>query len=57
MRAGGWKWSFNHDTSLMGNGRQNHKFSSQKKSRRYDCAGADAMEIHVGGNQGGMRNN
>ena len=28
MRAGGWKWSFSH--KLMGNGRQNHKFSSPK---------------------------
>ena len=38
-------------TSLMGNGRQNHKFSNPKSRGGIVLV---LMEIHAGGNQGGM---
>ena len=40
-------------TSLMKNGRQNHKFSSPKIEAVYFCIVLVLMEIHAGGNQGG----
>ena len=43
-------------TSLIGNGRQNHKFGSQNFEAAYFCIVLVLMEIHAGGNQGGTEN-
>ena len=44
-------------TNLVGNGRQNYKFNSSKIEAVYFCIVLVQMELHAGGNQGGMRNN
>ena len=60
MRAGGWKWSFNHKFD----GEMVVKIISsavQKIEAVYFCIVLVLVlvlvEIHAGGNQGGMRNN